>query len=50
LSFLYLFRHGQAGTRDRYDALSDVGRKQAELLGEYLSRERVEFGLRSPAP
>jgi broad specificity phosphatase PhoE len=43
LSFLYFFRHGQAGTRDNYDALSDVGRCQARLLGEYLARERLEF-------
>ena len=43
MSFLYFFRHGQAGTRDNYDSLSDVGRCQSRLLGEYLVRERLEF-------
>lgn len=43
MSFLYFFRHGQAGTRDDYDSLSDVGRCQARLLGEYLVGERLEF-------
>src|SRR5690606_2569297 len=34
---LYLIRHGQAsfGT-DHYDRLSDLGRRQAEVLGHYL--------------
>jgi broad specificity phosphatase PhoE len=35
LSVLYLVRHGQAGTRDNYDSLSEVGRTQARLLGRY---------------
>jgi broad specificity phosphatase PhoE len=43
VSLLYFFRHGQAGTRELYDSLSEVGRRQSELLGEYLVRERVEF-------
>lgn len=43
MSFVYFFRHGQAGTRDNYDSLSDVGRRQAALLGEYLAAERIEF-------
>jgi broad specificity phosphatase PhoE len=43
LSFLYFFRHGQAGTREHYDSLSRVGRRQSELLGQYLVRERIEF-------
>ncbi len=43
MSFIYFFRHGQAGTRDRYDELSETGRRQAALLGEYLAFERVEF-------
>lgn len=36
MSVLYLVRHGQAGTRENYDSLSDLGRKQARLLGEHL--------------
>lgn len=43
MSVLYLFRHGQAGTRHEYDTLSDLGRRQSRLLGEYLLRERIEF-------
>lgn len=43
MSFVYFFRHGQAGTRDNYDALSPTGRRQAALLGEYLASEPVTF-------
>ncbi len=43
MSFLYFFRHGQAGTRDNYDALSSLGERQVDLLGEYLASQRVEF-------
>lgn len=43
MSFVYFFRHGQAGTREKYDALSQVGERQAELLGRYLASERLEF-------
>lgn len=43
MSYIYLIRHGQAGTRDHYDALSDVGVEQAQLLGEYLASQRVRF-------
>jgi broad specificity phosphatase PhoE len=43
LSVLYLVRHGQAGTRERYDSLSDLGRQQAELLGEYFRSQNLEF-------
>jgi broad specificity phosphatase PhoE len=43
LSSLYLIRHGQAGTRGRYDALSDLGRRQAYLLGQYLAAQQVPF-------
>ena len=43
MSLLYLIRHGQAGTRDRYDRLSDLGRRQSLLLGEYLARESARF-------
>jgi broad specificity phosphatase PhoE len=43
LSSIYLIRHGQAGTRDRYDELSVLGLRQAQLLGEYLAGESVIF-------
>jgi len=43
LSNIYLVRHGQAGTRDAYDRLSDLGRRQAKLLGEYLAGQRLVF-------
>jgi broad specificity phosphatase PhoE len=43
LSRVYLIRHGQAGTRKAYDALSDLGRRQARLLGEYFVSERIHF-------
>lgn len=40
---LHLIRHGQAGLRSRYDTLSDLGRRQARLLGKQLVAQRVEF-------
>ena len=43
LSNVYFVRHGQAGTRDAYDSLSELGRRQARLLGEHLVSQRVEF-------
>jgi len=43
LSSLYLIRHGQAGTRGHYDALSDLGRRQAYLLGQHLAEQKVPF-------
>lgn len=37
MSTLYLIRHGQASFgSDHYDRLSDLGRRQAEVLGHYL--------------
>jgi broad specificity phosphatase PhoE len=39
---IYLIRHGQAGSRDNYDVLSELGRNQAELLGEHLASRRLE--------
>jgi broad specificity phosphatase PhoE len=43
LSALYLIRHGQAGLRQQYDTLSDLGRTQARLLGEYLAAQNIRF-------
>lgn len=42
-SLLYLVRHGQAGTREHYDSLSDRGREQARRLGEYFSSANIKF-------
>jgi len=41
LSTLYLIRHGQAGTRDDYDRLSELGHQQADVLGRYLSANGI---------
>ena len=43
MSNVYFIRHGQAGTRGAYDSLSELGRRQARLLGEYLVAQGVEF-------
>ena len=43
MSRVYLVRHGQAGTRKSYDALSGLGRRQARLLGEYFVSEKLHF-------
>lgn len=43
MSVLYLVRHGQAGTRENYDSLSPLGRRQAQLLGEYFTAEKIHF-------
>ena len=43
MSNIYLVRHGQAGTRDAYDRLSDLGRRQAKLLGEHLAGQGLLF-------
>lgn len=43
MSDFYFIRHGQAGTRLQYDALSDLGQQQARLLGEYLGRQAITF-------
>jgi len=44
LSTVYLVRHGQAGTRDAYDSLSELGRQQSRLLGEHFVSQGVRFG------
>jgi broad specificity phosphatase PhoE len=43
LNNIYLVRHGQAGTRDNYDSLSDLGQRQASLLGEWFVTQGIEF-------
>ena len=43
MSRVYLVRHGQAGTRKAYDSLSELGRKQARLLGEHFLAEGIRF-------
>jgi broad specificity phosphatase PhoE len=43
MSVLYLIRHGQAGTRDDYDSLSEMGRVQARLLGEHFRAQGIQF-------
>jgi broad specificity phosphatase PhoE len=43
LTSIYFVRHGQAGTRDSYDSLSDLGRRQARLLGEYFASQGIAF-------
>lgn len=40
---MYLVRHGQAGTRDDYDSLSELGKRQARLLGEYFVSQGLRF-------
>jgi broad specificity phosphatase PhoE len=43
LSTVYLVRHGQAGTRDAYDSLSELGGRQARLLGEHFISQGIRF-------
>jgi len=43
MSVLYLVRHGQAGTRENYDSLSDLGHAQARLLGEHFRAQGIGF-------
>jgi broad specificity phosphatase PhoE len=43
LTTVYFIRHGQAGSRQDYDRLSDVGREQADRLGAWLARQPVVF-------
>lgn len=43
MSTVYLVRHGQAGTRDAYDALSELGWRQARLLGDYFLSQNLLF-------
>ena len=40
---MYLVRHGQAGTREAYDSLSELGQRQARLLGDHFVSQHVRF-------
>ena len=40
---IYLIRHAQAGSRDNYDVLSEIGREQARLLGENFAAQGVRL-------
>lgn len=44
MSYIYFIRHAQAGSRDNYDVLSELGRQQSRLLGEHLLAQGVELG------
>lgn len=44
MGVIYLIRHAQAGSRDNYDVLSELGREQARLLGAYFVEQGIEFG------
>src|SRR3984957_8008407 len=50
MSVLYLVRHGQAGTRENYDSLSDLGRRQARLLGRHFRGQGTQFTAASSGP
>lgn len=43
MSQVYLIRHGQAGLRQDYDTLSEVGIQQASRLRAWFQREGVAF-------
>jgi broad specificity phosphatase PhoE len=43
LSTVYLVRHGQAGTREAYDSLSQLGKIQARRLGEHFLSQGINF-------
>jgi broad specificity phosphatase PhoE len=43
LSTIYLVRHGQAGTRNAYDCLSELGEQQARLLGAHFVAQGLRF-------
>lgn len=43
MSVLYLVRHGQAGTRENYDSLSELGRRQSQLLGRHFAEQDIRF-------
>ena len=42
---IYLIRHGQAGLRDDYDQLSELGAQQATQLADWFRGQSIEFDL-----
>ena len=44
MSDIYLIRHAQAGSRDNYDVLSELGAEQSRKLGEFLAAQGIELG------
>jgi len=44
MSYVYFIRHAQAGSRDNYDVLSELGKRQSRLLGKHLAAQGVELG------
>src|SRR5262245_20955437 len=43
VSYIYLIRHAQAGSRDNYDVLSEHGQLQARLVGEHFASHGIEL-------
>ena len=43
MSFIYFIRHAQAGPRDNYDVLSELGQQQARALGDNLAAQGIEL-------
>ncbi len=44
MTTIYMIRHGQASVlSDNYDQLSDLGKKQAQLLGEYFVEQNIQL-------
>ena len=44
MSTIYMARHGQASFgQDNYDQLSEKGRRQSQILAEYLIRTGLSF-------
>ena len=43
MSQILLIRHAQAGARDNYDVLSDLGREQAEALSGHFALRDIRF-------
>ena len=43
MSIIYLIRHAQAGSRDNYDVLSELGHEQARALGRHFAEQGIEL-------
>jgi broad specificity phosphatase PhoE len=43
MSIIYFIRHAQAGSRDNYDRLSELGQQQARLLGLHFAEQGIRF-------